>query len=386
MGVTDRSVFRRVIISAALSAVVAASVFWPALSAQSVGRNVNMVSGVTWPDGDPFLQRQNEPSLAASTRNPQHLLAGSNDYRSVDLPGLPDSEETGDAWLGLFKSFDGGARWTSNLLPGYPQDTSPSGLASPLKGYQAAADPVVRPGANGLLFYAGLAFDRAPQCAPPGKSAIFVARFIDNNNLEAGDPIRYLGTSLVASVPAGDDVFLDKPLMAVDVPRPGAPTCQVVTPGPDGSLTQRLPAGTIYLAFMRKTIASTGDRFDIMLSRSIDCGATFSVPIRVSRAEDRVNQGATIAISPVDGELYSSVETFRRDGRRRRHPRGPFRRSRPQLPAAWHRSQVPPRPQERRLRSLEVHAAAAEQGRRPAGGGRGLPVRSGHLRRLLDGL
>ncbi len=26
------------------------------------GPNVNMVSGDTWPDGDPFLQRQNEPS------------------------------------------------------------------------------------------------------------------------------------------------------------------------------------------------------------------------------------------------------------------------------------------------------------------------------------
>ena len=32
------------------------------------GPNVNMVSGTTWPDGDPFLQRQNEPSIAVSTR------------------------------------------------------------------------------------------------------------------------------------------------------------------------------------------------------------------------------------------------------------------------------------------------------------------------------
>ena len=27
------------------------------------GRNVNMVSGTEWPDGDPFLQRQNEPTI-----------------------------------------------------------------------------------------------------------------------------------------------------------------------------------------------------------------------------------------------------------------------------------------------------------------------------------
>lgn len=50
----------------------------------TVGRNVNMVSGTKWPTGDPYLQRQNEPSIAASTRNPLHLLAGANDYRTGD--------------------------------------------------------------------------------------------------------------------------------------------------------------------------------------------------------------------------------------------------------------------------------------------------------------
>ena len=103
-------------------------------------RSVNMVAGDAWPNGDPYLQRQNEPSVAASTRNPLHLLAGANDYRTVDMPGLSTGPETGDAWLGFFKSFDGGERWQSTLLPGYPQDTSADGLASPLHGFQAGAD------------------------------------------------------------------------------------------------------------------------------------------------------------------------------------------------------------------------------------------------------
>src|SRR6516225_6512733 len=133
--------------------------------AQIPGPNVNMVSGTDWPNGDPFLQRQNEPSLAVSTRNPLHLFAGANDYRTVDLPFPGGGEETGDAWLGIFKSFDGGLTWHSTLLPGYPQDQSAPGLASPIKGFQAASDPVVRAGTNGLFYYSGIAFNRGT--APP---------------------------------------------------------------------------------------------------------------------------------------------------------------------------------------------------------------------------
>ena len=72
-----------------------------------------MVSGTVWPFGDPFLERQNEPSLAVSTRNPLHLLAGANDYRTVDLnlfesePGEANAcpatgcpPQLGEPWVG----------------------------------------------------------------------------------------------------------------------------------------------------------------------------------------------------------------------------------------------------------------------------------------------
>lgn len=272
------------------------------LLAQVPGKNVNMVAGTDWPGGDPFLQRQNEPSMAASTRNPLHLVGGSNDYRTVDVPGLPDGVETGDAWLGLYKSFDGGQRWSSTLLPGYPQDTSAAGLASPLKGYQAAADPVVRAGTSGLIYYNGLVFDRGEN----GKSGIFVSRLIDRNNKENGDPVAYLGTSMVMASPG--NVFLDKPWMAVDIPRGNHPGQCVV--GGSGSRLERVPAGAVYVTYTAITGDGAALRSAIFIQRSMDCGATWSRPMLVSRLIDHINQGATIAIAPQSGDVFVGWRRF----------------------------------------------------------------------------
>src|SRR5215813_5365810 len=94
--------------------VLAGAAYGQGLPAPVAGPSVNMVSGTQWPGGDPYLERQNEPSMAVSSRNGLHLLGGANDYRTVDLP-FTAPQETGDAWLGIFKSFDGGQTWTSYL-------------------------------------------------------------------------------------------------------------------------------------------------------------------------------------------------------------------------------------------------------------------------------
>jgi hypothetical protein len=189
------------------------------------GTNVNMGSSEDWPDleGDLYLQRQNEPSLAVSTLNPRHLLAGSNDYRSVDswesvgnLPGIPEEAAAGDAWLGVFKSYDGGQSWKSRLLPGYITDPQPEEGDS-LKTFDAASDPTVRAGVDGLFFISGIAFKRGRN-AP---SVIFVCRYKDYNDTESGDSIRYIDTTIVDEGTSGQ--FADKPWIAVDIPRPGYP-------------------------------------------------------------------------------------------------------------------------------------------------------------------
>ena len=129
-------------------AVLASSPAW-AQGGQtlSASTNVNMVGGpakienVRDPDGQvvhdhgrSVLQRQSEPSIAASSWNAQTLFAAANDTRLVDAPGVPPGL-TGDAWLGVFVSRNGGRNWESTLLPGFLADGSPAGIASPLKGF-----------------------------------------------------------------------------------------------------------------------------------------------------------------------------------------------------------------------------------------------------------
>ena len=324
------------------------------------GRNINMVSGTTLPGGDPFLQRQNEPTVAVSTRNPLHILGAANDYRTVDIPGLGE-EVIGDAWIGIFKSFDGGSTWKSTLLPGFRQDVTQQGRSSPLYGLEAGADPVLRAGTNGLFYLGGMAFNRDQR-----NGRVFVSRYIDNNNLEAGDSIAYLNTTVVAT--GTPELFLDKPWIAVDIPRAmkGAsrtdaedraklgvlkkpttgPVCMI--PGQ----AQPIPAGFIYVVYSafvipQVTQAATTDpnrtltarerelqreallwgnkqgeeweerrqgepvegRTRIMLSRSIDCGATFSTPQQISD-RSQINQGAVMAIDPNNGDLYVAWREF----------------------------------------------------------------------------
>ncbi len=305
-----------------VAGLACAPVAW-AQQGPTPGQNVNMVSGTKWPGGDPFLQRQNEPSIAVSTRNAQHLLAGANDYRTVDLPisDVLPAEAAGDAWLGVFKSFDGGASWQSILVPGFPQDTSAAGMISPMKGFTAASDPVVRAGTSGIFYYTSIAFNRSTNLG-----GLFFTRFIDLNNKENGDatrypdlpsdPIRYIGTVEIDSGTAGQ--FIDKPWMAVDIPRAGALTCniQVVQPvvQSDGTIVnqtvnQTFPGGNVYLAYAMFVGGTINVRSKIKFVKSSDCGVTWTKPILLSQTYD-INQGISMAIDPVTGYLYVAWRTF----------------------------------------------------------------------------
>ena len=276
----------------------------------SIGANVNMVSGSSFPNGDPFQRQQNEPSVAYSSRNNLHLLSGANDYRAVDVPGLPGGRETGDSWLSYFWSTNGGATWKSTLIPGYPQDPACQSTNPPvLCDYAAGADPVVRAGVNGMFYYSGIVCERTD----PSRSAIFVSRFIDLNNDEGGDPIRYLDTTIIDANNDGSE-FLDKSWIGVDIPR-GTETKEFSVTQRDNSVVEQTVAcGNIYVGYA--AIGGEGDnlRSEIRMATSIDCGDSWTKqPIS---QPDTLNQGANIAIHPVTGDVnvvwrrFDTVESF----------------------------------------------------------------------------
>ncbi len=273
--------------------------------AQFAGQNINMVSGTTWPAGDPYLQRQNEPSMAVSSRNPEHLMGGANDYRTVDIPNTMAPNILGDAWLGVYTSLDGGETWKSTLLPGYPQDISPVGTSSPLHTFTVATDPTVRAGTNGMFYYSGLVFDRGTGMP----SGVFVATFQDQDNKGNGDnaileknpdgtthgnPFAYIGATVVDSGTSGQ--FLDKPWLVVDVPRPGrTATCKI-----NGST---FTSGYVYLVYTQFNGSQNNPSSKIKELTSTNCGATWSMAQILSQSQ-KLAQGTVAAIDPNNGNVY----------------------------------------------------------------------------------
>jgi hypothetical protein len=286
------------------------------VSAQQLaaGANINMVGGPAGLslgppvkiDGDPFLQRQNEPSMACSSRNSITCLAGANDYRLVSVPGLQGGTVTGDAWLGMFWSHDDGETWRSTALPGFLQDTSPEGMASPIRGFPAAADPTVRAGTNGLFYYSGIAFDPAASGGPGKSGVMFVSLFIDDNNSQnVNTPPRYIRTVITDNGTSGQ--FLDKPWVAADVPRAGAGVCTI--PATNGVPSQAVPAGNVYIAYSVFTGSGNNANSKLLFSRSTDCGKTWGNPIRLDSSIG-ISQSATVSVNPLNGNVLVAWRAF----------------------------------------------------------------------------
>src|SRR5919106_3813475 len=159
-----------VVVSLIVSTTVIASHVVDGADVKVTNDNNNVDGGTPNPGFDAQNRQSNETTTAISPANPNIVAAGGNDYRMVTVAG--------DVWLGVYVSADAGSSWFNTFVPGFPSDTSPSGLESPLQGLDASGDPVVRFDASGNLYVAAIAFNRNfDQPDRPVDNLVYVAKY-----------------------------------------------------------------------------------------------------------------------------------------------------------------------------------------------------------------
>jgi hypothetical protein len=217
---------------------------------------------------------QNEPTVAVDPNDSSVVVAGANDYCAAIM--------NGDVWAGYYRSSDDGASWQDSLVPGYPNDSSPAGLASPTHGScGAAGDPSQAFDAHGNLYYSFICFNRSK----PINGGVFVARY-------GNDGAHYGGTTEVKrGTPSGQfltGLFQDKINLTADQ-----------TSGPF--------AGNVYVAWSQYNgFAPTNA---VLFSRSTDHGQSFSQPIRVAPVALGTASFADLAVGP-DGAVDVAYLTY----------------------------------------------------------------------------
>src|SRR2546425_1204349 len=228
------------------------------------------------PTGAPDVLQQNEPSIAVHPLNRNLIAVGMNDVRTLAI--------SDDAWQGLAVSTNGGASFDFEaLVPGFPGDVSADGVASPVRGNQAASDPWLAFDNVGNLFFAFIAFQRTPPGRPdfdPAETnAIAVAKYVSTP-----DGVQYRKTVVVEQGTVGLGRQEDKEALAVDQ-HPSSPF-----------------NGNIYICWAR----FTGFQDHLKVARSTDHGESYTI----SDLGPVTNmQGCNVTTAP-NGDVYVGWRTF----------------------------------------------------------------------------
>jgi hypothetical protein len=209
----------------------------------------------------PADRQRVEPTIAVDPHNSSIIVAGAQDLR---LKAVGEHR-----WHGYYRSTDRGQTWTSSLLPGYPGDTSPQGLASALHRSNTTSDPVLAFDRTGNLYYAGLAFNLSATTAII--PVAFVAKYTN-------DGATFAGATLVQGI------FADKPWIAVDT-----------TGGPSD--------GNVYLAY--DAALTPTSNYATVFTRSVDGGKSFSAPFFVPADQTGGLPGVTVDSA---GNIYVSTD------------------------------------------------------------------------------
>jgi len=237
--------------------------------------------------------RQNEPAVAVDPRNTQVIVGSSNDYCPVFqsnglLLGL------GDVWLGYYRSEDGGASFTSSLVPGYQGDQSLYAARAHVRTADSG-DPVLAWDSHGRLF-AGSESSSDPEGTAKTFGDVWVGTY-ENPDGETGATIKD-GKEFVTSVDVAEGSaapnllgkFHDKTSLEVD--RTGG-QCD----------------GNVYFAWARFTGGgSNGFNSSVYFVRSTDHGRTFSSPMKLSQTVHDI-QFPDISVTG-DGHVYVTYRQF----------------------------------------------------------------------------
>src|SRR5262245_14617817 len=266
-----------------------------------LGCGAGYVSAYTLATGNPYTDqtldectvshgRQNEPAVQLDPRNTNVLLGSSNDYCGVYNRSAP-AGAVGPVWLGYYRSVTGGASWTSSLVPGYPDDTSPFAALSQART-AGAGDPVVAWDNHGRAFF-GSETSGDPAGSAKTFGDEFVARYRNpqgENGPTIRDGLEYYGTTVVAKGSSAPNLlgkFPDK--TAIEADRTGG-ACD----------------GNVYFAYSR--FSGNAGGVGIYFTRSTDHGVTFSTPFEISKNIQDV-QNPDISVTH-NGHVYVAFRQF----------------------------------------------------------------------------
>jgi hypothetical protein len=243
--------------------------------------------------------RENEPSVAMNPRNTQVIVGSSNDYcgvynNGVDEFGAPIP--SGPIWLGYYRSQNGGASFTSSLVPGYPDDTSPYAARARVRT-ATAGDPVLAWDAEGRLF-AGSESSGDPAGTAKTLGDVWVATFV--NPQGAGGATINDGKEFARSVVVARGVsapnllgkFQDK--TAIEADRSNS-TCR----------------NNVYFANSR-FVGNGGS--NIYVYRSTDHGATFSRGTLLTKSANDVQDPEIVVTA--NGHVYVTYDATLHQGNR----------------------------------------------------------------------
>src|SRR5437867_12017799 len=231
---------------------------------------------------DPQATWQNEVTIAAFPNNPNILVATARDTRQT----------SGFSWAGYYRSTDGGKTWANALVPGFPGDTSPEGLSSPVHpaGWTIGSDPVIAADREGRVYLAWLSFGPS---TTEFAGWYVLTRYSDFGATDDFTSVLYAGHDARSAKLGGPENsrVVDKEWIAVDD-----------TGGPcDG-----------YLYTPRDLFESAHGAVPIVFQRSTDGGASWSPILLLSHSPNAQNQGTTVAVGP-GGEVYVAWEDFHKD-------------------------------------------------------------------------